>query len=45
LEVSRALDRQLIGSLRVKAIELPVVYGRATRRITDAIARIRPTPS
>jgi pyroglutamyl-peptidase len=42
VEVARALDGELIGGLRVKAVELPVVYGRATRRIVDAIERVRP---
>jgi pyroglutamyl-peptidase len=41
-EVTRALDGELIGNLRVRAIELPVVYGRATRRLAGAIARVRP---
>ncbi len=42
LEVARAIDGELIGNLRVRALELPVTYGRATRRIADAIARMRP---
>lgn len=42
LEVARALDRESIGNLRVKSIELPVVYGRAARRLTGAIARMQP---
>ncbi len=42
LEVARALDGQLIGSLRVKSLELPVVYATAARKITRAIARMRP---
>lgn len=42
LEVMRALDGTLIGGLRVKGLELPVVYARAMRRMTSAIARFRP---
>lgn len=42
LEVVRVLDEDLIGGLRVKALELPVVYAKATRVITNAITRIRP---
>jgi pyroglutamyl-peptidase len=42
LEVARALDGDSIGRLRVRALELPVVYGRATRRIIDAIERAQP---
>lgn len=42
LEVARALEGELIGGLRVCTIELPVVYGRATRRIVEAIDRVQP---
>lgn len=42
LEVAHALDGELIGRLRVRALELPVVYGRAARRIQQAIERMRP---
>jgi pyroglutamyl-peptidase len=42
LEVVRALDDELIGGLRIRALELPVVYGRAVRRIVDAIRRAQP---
>ena len=42
LEVARVLDGELIGMFRVMALELPVVYGRATRRVAGAIARVRP---
>lgn len=42
LEVIRALDDERIAGLRVSALELPVVYGAAARRIGDAIARTRP---
>jgi pyroglutamyl-peptidase len=41
-DVVRALDGELIGGLRVKALELPVVYTRAARLMTGAIARIQP---
>jgi pyroglutamyl-peptidase len=43
LEVARALDGESIGALRVRALELPVVYARATRRIVDAIERVQPS--
>ncbi len=42
LEVIRALDDERIAGLRVKALELPVEYGKAARRMVDAIARTRP---
>jgi pyroglutamyl-peptidase len=42
LEVVRALDGELIGGLRIRALELPVVYSRAARRIVDAIGRTQP---
>jgi len=42
LEVIRALNDQRIAGLRVSALELPVVYGKAARRMVDAIARTRP---
>ncbi len=42
LVVARALDGASIGALRVRALQLPVVYGRATRRITEAIEHLRP---
>jgi pyroglutamyl-peptidase len=42
VEVVRALDGELIENFQVKGLELPVVYGRAARRIADAIARRRP---
>jgi pyroglutamyl-peptidase len=41
-EVVRALDGELIGGLRVRGLELPVVYGRAARRIVATIAHTRP---
>jgi pyroglutamyl-peptidase len=41
-DVARALDGELVGHLRVKALEMPVVYGRATRQLAAAIARQRP---
>jgi pyroglutamyl-peptidase len=42
LEVAHVLDGELIDNLRVRALQLPVVYRRATRRIGDVIARMRP---
>jgi pyroglutamyl-peptidase len=42
LEVIRALKDRQIAGLRVSALELPVVYGAAARRMVDAIARTRP---
>jgi len=42
LEVIRDLNDERIAGLRVRALELPVVYGAAARRIVDAIARMRP---
>jgi pyroglutamyl-peptidase len=42
LEVARALDGEMIGTLRVSSLQLPVVYATAARRITRAIARIVP---
>src|SRR5208283_4694196 len=42
LEVIRDLNDERIAGLRVRALELPVVYGAAARRVVDAIARMRP---
>ena len=42
LEVIHALNDQQIAGLRVSALELPVVYGKAARRMADAIAWARP---
>jgi pyroglutamyl-peptidase len=42
LEVVRTLDGELIGGLRIKGLELPVVYAVAARRMTAAIARLHP---
>jgi pyroglutamyl-peptidase len=42
VEVVRILDGEIIAGLTVKAVELPVVYGRAARRMVDAIARTAP---
>ncbi len=41
-EVARALDGELIAGLRVKALELPVVYDTAARLMTRVIARVQP---
>ncbi len=42
LDVARALDGEVIGGLAVHALQLPVVYGRAGRRVASAIARFQP---
>jgi pyroglutamyl-peptidase len=42
IEVVRALDGETIAGLTVRAVALPVVYGRAARRMVDAIGRIQP---
>jgi len=42
LEVARALNGELIAGLRVRTLELPVVYDKAARLMTAAIARVQP---
>jgi pyroglutamyl-peptidase len=41
-EVASSLDGQEIGSAKIYALELPVSCRRASKIVTDAIARIKP---
>ena len=41
-EIARQLDGELIAGLRVRALELPVTYGRAPALLASALAQLRP---